>query len=311
MNTKKNKIVFGAVLMVIVIFLVSYTLLIMGDGEKENEYLRQTAVPELQQEQEDYSTKLDAINDLREVRENNAPSIYDEKFMDSLGFYDPELLSKEKERIVDSIYNAGKINYSENSYRFQAPIIKKEISKTPGDTLIPELTKQLDEKKFGLEHQLFFASNPQKHLREMREDTDKTIHVVVDGNQTVKANYRLRMRLIKEALIDNRIIPKNTPIFGFISFKPNRAMIEIENINHYPVKLKAYDFQDGIEGIYIENSFSAEARREVVEDLVDDINVAGIPQVSGIKKIFQQSNRNVKVTVLNNYKLILKAPAGH
>ena len=75
---------------------------------------------------------------------------------------------------------------------------------------------------------------------------------------------------------------------------------------HQAVSLKAYDLQDGSEGIYIENSFRAEAKREVVEDLVDDINITGVPQVSGIQKIFQRSNRNVKVTVVNNYKLILK-----
>ena len=64
--------------------------------------------------------------------------------------------------------------------------------------------------------------------------------------------------------------------------------------------------QDGSEGIYIENSFRAEARQEVLGDIVDDINIAGVPQVSGIKKIFQRNNRNVKATISNNYKLILK-----
>jgi hypothetical protein len=118
------------------------------------------------------------------------------------------------------------------------------------------------------------------------------------------------MRLIKDAHINNILIPKNTPIYGFISVKPNRTMITIENINHLPVKLKAYDFQDGSEGIYVENNFRAEATNKVIGDIVDDINITGVPQVSGIRKIFQRSHQNVKVTVTNNYQLILKAPKG-
>ena len=84
-------------------------------------------------------------------------------------------------------------------------------------------------------------------------------------------------------------------------------MIHITNINHQEVSLKAFDLQDGNEGIYVENSFQAEASQEVLGDMVDDINIAGVPQVSGVKRIFQRNNRNVKVTITDNYKLILKS----
>ena len=113
MKIEKNKIVFGAVIAVILLFLISYSLMIMGDDESESQNLKQTLVPELEQESKEYDSKLDAINDLREVRETNAPSIYDEKLIDSLGFYDTKLTEKEKERIVDSIYESGRIKYSE------------------------------------------------------------------------------------------------------------------------------------------------------------------------------------------------------
>tara|TARA_R110002073_G_scaffold247619_4_gene410525 strand:- start:2970 stop:3902 length:933 start_codon:yes stop_codon:yes gene_type:complete len=305
MKLEKNKIVFGSVLAVVLIFIISYTVLMMGNDDEENENLKQTLVPELKQEQKDYSSKLDAINNLKEVRETNVPSIYDEKLIDSLGFYDPDLVEKEKQRIVDSIYRFGKINYSENRYRYSKPKLTNDKPNEDIDTTTEEELK-IEAKEIGLEHQLFFASNPQKNPNFNLQNTDSTIHVMVDGNQTVKTHYRLRMRLTKDALINNRIVPKNTPVYGFISFQPNRAMIEIENILHQSVKLKAFDLQDGSEGIYVENSFRADASREVVEDVVDDINISGVPQVSGIKKIFQRSNRNVKVSVVNNYKMILK-----
>ena len=93
--------------------------------------LQQTLVPDLEENQKEYDSKLDAINDLKEVRENNAPSIYDEKLIDSLGFYDPDLPEREKERIVDSIYEAGKIQYSEKRYQNlgQKKLLRKTISK--------------------------------------------------------------------------------------------------------------------------------------------------------------------------------------
>ncbi|WP_418603567.1 conjugative transposon protein TraM [Hwangdonia sp.] len=306
MKLEKNKIVFGSVIAVVLIFLISYSVLIMEDDSEENKNLKQTLVPELEQEQEDYSTKLDAINDLKEVRETNAPSIYDEKLIDSLGFYDPDLIEKEKHRIVDSIYRYGKIDYTENQYRNSEPKVVFDKTKNR-DSMAPEIGQHIEIKEIGLEHKLFFASNPQTDSRYNLLKTDSVIHVSVDGNQTVRANYRLRMLLIKDALINNRVVPKNTPVYGFISFQPNRALIEIENIQHQAVKLKAFDLQDGSEGIYVENSFRADVKREVVEDVVDDINIAGVPQVNGVKRIFQRSNRNVKVSVVNNYKLILKA----
>lgn len=306
MKVEKNKIVFAAVLAVVFIFLISYSIMVMGNDESENENLKETSVPALEEDQKEYDSKLDAINDLKEVRETNAPSIYDEKLIDSLGFYDPDLPEQEKERIVDSIYSAGKIKYSEKNYRNIG--VKKTVTKVAKvvDSSAIKAEQKIDAKEMGLEHQLFFASDPKKSDISVSGTTDAVIYAVVDGDQVVKSNSRLRMRLTKAATINSKRIPKNTPIYGFISFQPNRVLIEIENIEHHPTKLKAFDLQDGSNGIYVENNFRAEVTSEVVGDMVDDINIAGVPQVSGFKKIFQRNHRNVKVTVLNNYRLILK-----
>ena len=87
-------------------------------------------------------------------------------------------------------------------------------------------------------------------------------------------------------------------------------MIAIDYIGHSPVSLIAYDLQDGHEGIYVVNRFRAEASREITADAVDDINIAGVPQVRGVKSLFQRDNRQVKVTIMDNYQLILKTPKG-
>jgi len=306
MKVEKNKIVFASVLVVILIFLVAYSAMVMGDDESENESLEQTLVPELEQDQKEYDSKLDAINDLKEVRETNAPSIYDEKLIDSLGFYDPDLPEKDKQRIVDSIYKSGRIKYSDKTYQNMGT--KKVVA-----TVAPEIdsaeikaAQKIDAKEMGLEHQLFFASAPVQNEIWVTGTTDATIYAEVDGEQVVKVNSRLRMRLTKAATINNKRVEMNTSIYGFISFQPNRALIEIENIEHRPTKLKAFDLQDGSEGIYVENSFRAEATNEVLDDIIEDINIPSVPQVSGITKVFRRNNRSVKVTVLNNYRLILK-----
>ena len=306
MKVEKNKIVFAAVLAILLIFMVSYSIWIMGDGGSKNENLEQTLVPELEQGQKEYGSKLDAINDLKEVRETNAPSIYDEKMIDSLGYYNPDLPELEKERIVDSIYAAGRIKYSDRSYKHigekrTAPKKVREIDST-------ELKREqkIAAKELGLEHQLFFAADPKENELSLLGSTDNMIYAVVDGNQVVKANSRLRMRLVKEALINNETVPKHTPIYGFISFKPNRALISIENIQHRPTSLKAFDLQDGSEGIYVENNFRAEATNEIFDDIIGGINIPSVPEVSGITKVLRRNNRKVKVTVLNNYQLILK-----
>lgn len=306
MKIEKNKIVFASVLVCVILFIGAYSVLVLGDDEEPTIENNQIPVPELEGGQKEYNSKLEALDDLKEVRDTNAPSIYDERLLDSTGVYDPDLLDKEKMRIVDSIYNEGRISYSDRSFRssdikIQAKTIKRDSILEKGSD-----EKEIKPKELALDHQLFFASNPLENENLNSKNTDTLIYARVDGVQTVLTNYRLQMRLIKKAKIANQILPKNTPIYGFISFKPNRTLIKIENINHQHVKLKAFDFQDGSEGIYIENSFRAEASREVLGDVVDDINIAGVPQVNGVKKIFQRNNRSVKVTITDNYKLILK-----
>jgi Conjugative transposon, TraM len=303
-ENRKNKLIFAAVILCVVLFIGSYSVIMLGEDEEPTIENNQIPVPKLKDEQKEYESKLEALDDLKEVRQTNAPSIYDEGLLDSTGVYDPDLLDKEKMRIVDSIYRHGRINYSDRNYR--KPKVQSRPIQKDSIIVIEEKETAIEIKELALEHQLFFASKPVENENSNHQNTDTIIYVRVDGTQTVKKNFRLQMRLTKDALINSVLVKKNAPIYGFVSFKPNRTIIKIENINHKPVKLKAFDLQDGSEGIYVENSFRAEARHEVVGELVDDINIAGVPQVSGIKKIFQRNNKNVKVTIAGNYKLILK-----
>ena len=304
MKIEKNKIVFASIIGMIVLFIGSYSMVVLNKDEDPTIETNRIPIPELQDEQKEYDSKLDAINDLKEVREANAPSIYDERMLDSSGVYDPDLPDKKKAQIVDSIYNQGRINYADNSYRKSR--VQKVIKKVnPSGSIADkqDYGKTLSSDKTVFKD--FFNSNPNKSER-IEKRTDDVIHVVVNGDQVVKTFSRLEMRLTKPALINNERLPKNTYLYGFVSFKPNRTMIEITNINHQPVNLKAYDLQDGNEGIYVVNNFQTEASKALVGDAVNEINIPAVPSVGVLKKVFQRSNKNVKVTITNNYKLILK-----
>ncbi|MBZ9650888.1 conjugative transposon protein TraM [Psychroflexus montanilacus] len=304
MKIEKNKIVFTAVLMTVVIFIISYSIMVMGDDESQDLNLKETAVPELKEEQKKYDSKLEAINDIKEERESDAPSVYDEKLIDSLGFYNSDLANLQKDRLLDSISNAEENRYSRINYQNLGD--RRVDNSTQIDSVELKEELKIAGKEMGLEHQLFFASDPKNNEFELSGSMDDILHAVVDGDQVVKADSRLRMRLTKAVTLHNEYIPRNTPVYGFVKFQPNRVMIDIHSIKNHPVELKAFDLEDGSEGVYVENNFRAQVSTEVIGDMVDDINIAGMPQVSGFKNIFQRNNRNVKVTVLNNYQVILK-----
>ena len=129
MKLEKNKIVFATVLICIVLFMSIYATMVLGGAESPTIESNQIPVPKLKDDQKEYESKLDALNDLKEVRQTNAPSIYDERLLDSTGVYDPDLLDKEKMRMVDSIYRNGRINYSDRSYRNPTSNILEKTTK--------------------------------------------------------------------------------------------------------------------------------------------------------------------------------------
>lgn len=310
MKIDKKKITFAVVIGIVLIFIITYSIMAFGGNDSKEEELLQPLVPTLENTKEDYTSRLNAVDDLKEVRQTNAPSIYDEKYLDSTGVFDPDFLEKEKIRKVDSIYNNSRIDYSTNAYKNRSITSNRDsivdaIAQKKVIGAKNENTAQaaIDAKEMGLEQQLFFASNP---LPDINDKEYPTVQVIVDRKQVIKVNDRLEMRTLNDITIDGYFVPRNTPVFGIVSFKPNRVLLEIQNIAESTLTFKAFDLGDRLEGVYIENSFREELKQQVVGDVIDDINITGVPQVTGIKRIFQRSNRQVKVEVNPNYILTLK-----
>lgn len=309
MKMDKKKIVFATVIGVVVLFIIGYSVFVLGGDDESANELQQTLVPELEEGEDMYTSKKVAVDAIKEEKERIAPSIYNERFLDETGMYDEDLLDKKKQRIVDSIYSLGRIDYSEDSIdtATRKPLRKKRRKKNEvidtKDTISPL-------KEMGLEHQLFFAVSPQV----LADGTGESLEVEIDGEQTIRVNDRLQMRVTENTTVQGIEVKKNTLLYGIVKFRPNRVILNVENIEGTPLKLKAYDNADGLEGIYIRNSFRGDVFNEVLSDAISEFNIPGVPDVSGavntgvsgVKKVFQRNNRNVKVTVNNNYKLILR-----
>mgnify|MGYP001801547163 FL=1 len=303
MKMDKKKIVFVSVVVLVITFIVGYALFIWGNNDETGNELQTTLVPDLPEDPTSFESRKAAVDAIEEKRERFAPSIYDEKLLDSTGRFDPNLLDKEKQRVVDSIYNLGRIDYTTNGYRNKPS--KKTIAKKNGSKKPVQKTKEkesMDLNSMALEQQLFFATSPKLK----QKNCGTSFYAVVDGEQTVKTNDRLQLRIVNELNLGEVILKQNTRVYGVVKFQPNRLLLEIEGVEHHPFQLSAYDVADGLEGIYIKNSFKEDASREVLNDVVEDVNIPGVPQVRGIKRVFQRSNRNVKVTVRNQYKVLLK-----
>jgi len=69
MKVDKKKITFALVIGGVVIFMVAYSILTFGTDKDKQDVLLQPLVPELETVKDDYKSRLDAVDDLKEVRE--------------------------------------------------------------------------------------------------------------------------------------------------------------------------------------------------------------------------------------------------
>jgi hypothetical protein len=307
MTTDKKKIVFAGVLLLVVGFMVAYGFWAYGGDPANDELLKEVKVPELGEELPEYNNRLEAVNAMKEVRESNAPSIYDEALLDSTGLYDADLPEMDKQRLLDSLFSSESLQDFTESFDF-------EMEPSP-DTLTAGITTKTPEiqsvtaKELALEHQLFFASHTTiSPISAASADND--IPVVVSGTQTIRLNDRLKLRTVAEVLWNGVRIPAHSLMYGQVKFQPNRVLLEVALLNGQPVALTAFDVLDGREGIFVKNSFQQQASDQVINDAVQDIEipaVPGMPQLRGLKNVFHRSNRRVRVTIYDNYQLLLKS----
>lgn len=254
----------------------------------------------LEKGKEIYENKIDAytqeIKDSIELAQKNKNVNLDFEMNTDVA------LSKENQiqKKLDSILNKHQSQYL-------ATPTNSTDERSSNNVVVPKrVEKTIDNKKMND----FFNNQPSENQSELKKEippSNAFIYASINGNQTIEKNGRVEVILNKEALIYGKIYSKNTFLYGVAKFGVNRVFLDILNINHIPVDLKAYDAQDGNLGIYIEaESLAAEAFSESTDDITQQINVKGIPVGQTIKSLFRKKKNIQKVTLLNNYKLILK-----
>lgn len=309
MKLQKNKIVFVLVLSCVVLFIAVYAILTFGKDKEEALEPDRIPMPDLEENPVEYESKLEALEAIKEERETTAPAIYPEHMVDDKGYFNPDYMEYEKQRIIDSIYKASKFETPKavvhDAEKEAVPIAKvAEKNGDENDNNGGGRGPSIQER--ALAHQLFFSSNPKMDPTFFSGTLGTGVLAYVDGNQIVRDGYRLDLRLGQDMLHNGGVIPKDTRVYGFVKVRPNRVMVDISRIGDLSIPLKAHDFQDGEEGIYVENHMKGEVVERGLDATIDEVNVPGLPQIGGLKRIFQRHNRAIKVDIKNNYRLTLK-----
>lgn len=299
MKLQKNKIVFVMVMVCMVLFTVVYAMFTFGKDKEDVMEPDRIPIPDLEGSPVEYESKLEAIEAIKEERDIMAPQLYPDHMVDDKGYFNPDYMEYEKHRIIDSVYRSrsvpAKSSPSEKNDAVTAQV--RTVAEVPNtDSLEVPVTISIQE--LALSHQLFFASQPRLSI-----DLGTKAHV--DGNQMVKEGHRLAMRLDNDMRINGQRFPRGSRIYGFVTIRPNRVLLDIVRVGEHQVKLKVYDLQDGKEGIYVENQLKGEILESGLDATLGEINVPGIPQVSGIKRIFQRNNRTIKVEIKHRYQIKL------
>jgi hypothetical protein len=225
------------------------------------------------------------------------------------------------------------------------PRRKSSTAKHLTDRELFELEKQLllDKKRKELEEQLGLKKEEEKIAEPVNKSADivvgkqqnkgfyslakdeldytPDIRALVHGEyKNIKTGAVVKFRIIDEFTINGIYIPKNTFLYGQLSFRSGRAMINIENIQYnnmiIPFNASIYD-QDGFEGLYTPDNMTDEAKRKMANDVISSTNLnvsGGIPFVStatnavtsAIKSISQSHVREKKLNISSNYQVNIR-----
>ena len=299
MKVDKQKVIFISVVAVVVIALGLYTMNVMGgkdDGETKS--LTKTFVPKIDKDVVEYNSRIKAVDEIKKEVIRTPPSIYDEKKINSVGIYDVNNPQDVKQRMIDSIYANGQMDYSKKTASIKSP-------QRDWETVKNELNSEIKDS-----HKDFFSKIPDNGKIEDSTklgNTDEVIYAEINGDQKVMANGRVQMRITRPHKINGLLYPVNTYIYGFVSFAPNRCLIRINHVDQLPVNLTVYDYEDGGEGLFVVNSFRSDFKGIVVDNSISEIDIPGVPRLGGLKNLFKKSNRNVKITVVNKYQILIKS----
>lgn len=150
---------------------------------------------------------------------------------------------------------------------------------------------------------------------------DGHIKAVVHGlHKDVTNGSVIKLRLLENVLAGTVKIPRNTFVYGKLSFSSGRAMVRIENINFrdriVPFSGSIYD-RDGFEGLYVPDNIVSDTKKDAAGQAISSadiklsspvsmLNSAANAVTGAVKSAASSSVREVKITISSNYLITIK-----
>lgn len=305
----KPKIIVGAVVMIVVLFIVIYGVIAFGGEKKTKKQSDKVAfsAPKLEKKEYEYNRRIDLVNEKGYVPEQkiiiqedtseiNADNHIENPFLSNIEKvkHEPQLEKKPQNTALTKKHTVPteKVQYA------------SEASTTSNKPVEQETTRRRKERHLN---NLSSSDSPSSFK------VSETIPCSVYGVQRVTSNSKLMARITEDVTLNGVKIKRNTIITGIVQLSNSKVNIRFETIQYenktIPANMKAYS-RDGLEGIYIEGGVGDDVKKDVYEDIVDAASpstVDRIPIVGGIlKATVKKQNNKVYVDIPNDYTIYLR-----
>ena len=226
--------------------------------------------------------------------------------------YDDQMrLFKEQMRMVDSIQNKNSPNTE--SAKHQANIKKfdpnKDTSFRPLHVSTGNATSANTSSENNYREQTSFNTLKSFSKKE-------SIKAIIDEAKKVTAGARVRIKILQDILVGDKVIPEGSFIYGIVTgFQTQRINISVSSIEYegkpLPVKLDVFD-TDGYLGLYVPNSnfreFTKEIGNQSTQGLSTIQTASGTAdiQTSLMNKVFSSSTNTIGKIISKN-KAYLKS----
>lgn len=142
-----------------------------------------------------------------------------------------------------------------------------------------------------------------------KDDKGEFIKAIIDEDVNGYSGSRIRIRLLEDVLIGNKLLKKNNYLYALISgFTEQRVKMSIVSVMYenriLPIRLSVYDV-DGIEGMYVPSSQFREFTKELGGSAVQGVNVSSMDSEnqffqSMMQQVFQSTSSAVAKIIRKN-----------
>ncbi|NJB38097.1 conjugative transposon protein TraM [Croceivirga sp. JEA036] len=301
-------------------------LLLWLQSFKGNDIQENTKEEAIQDKARDFTITLDTLN------KTDRKAFYEkERKRDTLIVSDPFNTDKEEskaQRILDMTKlleeEEKKQPVKKNTVRISTDESLWDMGKeqnsnnlklsTSGETALTEAERRA---------QILEANKKQRELylgggdNQMSQPMALSVKAAVYRDQFILPGDQVELIITEDFNYKGKLVPKNTIVYAIASINQNRVLLQINNINHVSIALKAKDITDGLEGIRSKRAGElwAEASNDVQEDVMRDVSIEATRETGrigrsigrSISQLFRRKNykQKDKILLVNDHQVVL------